>query len=71
MPLLFAGNTLKYERLKISSEIKGNFKFDGNVLEITGGPRLVLFLGTGKNRSMQNSYELGLHSQFPLVRKYE
>ena len=32
--LLFAGNTLKFERLKISSEIKGNFKLDGNVLEI-------------------------------------
>ena len=30
----FAGNTLKFERLKISSEIKGNFKLDGNVLEI-------------------------------------
>ena len=30
----FAGNTLKFERLKISSEIKGNFKSDGNVLEI-------------------------------------
>ena len=29
--LLFAGNTLK---LEISSEIKGNFKLDGNVLEI-------------------------------------
>ena len=29
----FAGNTLKFERLKISSEIKGNFKLDGNVLE--------------------------------------
>ena len=27
-------NTLKFERLKISSEIKGNFKLDGNVLEI-------------------------------------
>ena len=34
MHLLFAGNTLKFERLKISSEIKGNFKLDGNVLEI-------------------------------------
>ena len=32
--LLFAGNTLKFERLKISSEIKGNFKLDGNVIEI-------------------------------------
>ena len=32
--LLFAGNTLKFEKLKISSEIKGNFKLDGNVLEI-------------------------------------
>ena len=32
--LLFAGNTLKFERLKIPSEIKGNFKLDGNVLEI-------------------------------------
>ena len=32
--LLFAGNTLNFERLKISSEIKGNFKLDGNVLEI-------------------------------------
>ena len=31
---IFAGNTLKFERLKISSEIKGNFKLDGNVLEI-------------------------------------
>ena len=30
----FAGNTLKFERLKIISEIKGNFKLDGNVLEI-------------------------------------
>ena len=30
----FAGNTLKFERLKISSEIKGNFKLDGNVLKI-------------------------------------
>ena len=30
----FAGNTLKFERLKISLEIKGNFKLDGNVLEI-------------------------------------
>ena len=30
----FAGNTLKFERLKISSEIKGNFKLDGDVLEI-------------------------------------
>ena len=30
----FAGNTLKFERLRISSEIKGNFKLDGNVLEI-------------------------------------
>ena len=30
----FAGNTLKFERLKISSEIKGNFKLDGIVLEI-------------------------------------
>ena len=27
-------NTLKFERLKISSEIKGNFKLDGIVLEI-------------------------------------
>ena len=34
LKLLFAGNTLKFERLKISSEIKGNFKLDGNVLEI-------------------------------------
>ena len=34
MHLLFAGNTLKFERLKISSEIKGNLKLDGNVLEI-------------------------------------
>ena len=32
--LLFAGNTLKFERLKIFSEIKGNFKLDGNVLKI-------------------------------------
>ena len=32
--LLFAGNTLKFERLKISSEIKGNFKLDGNILKI-------------------------------------
>ena len=32
--LLFAGYTLQFERLKISSEIKGNFKLDGNVLEI-------------------------------------
>ena len=31
--LLFAGNALKFERLKISSKIKGNFKLDGNVLE--------------------------------------
>ena len=30
----FAGNTLKFERLKISSEIKGNFKLDGNILKI-------------------------------------
>ena len=34
LQLLFAGNTLKFEILKISSEIKGNFKLDGNVLEI-------------------------------------
>ena len=34
MHLLFAGNTLKFERLRISSEIKGNFKLDGNFLEI-------------------------------------
>ena len=27
--LLFASNTLKFERLKISSEIKGNFKLQG------------------------------------------
>ena len=32
--LLFAGNILKFERLKISSEIKGNFKLDGNILKI-------------------------------------
>ena len=32
--LLFAGIALRFERLKISSEIKGNFKLDGNVLEI-------------------------------------
>ena len=30
----FAGNTLKFERLKISSEIQGNFKLDGNILKI-------------------------------------
>ena len=30
--LLFAGIALRFERLKISSEIKGNFKLDGNVL---------------------------------------
>ena len=30
----FAGNALKFERLKISSEIKGNFKSDGNFLKI-------------------------------------
>ena len=30
----FAGIALRFERLKISSEIKGNFKLDGNVLEI-------------------------------------
>ena len=34
MHLLFAGIALRFERLKISSEIKGNFKLDGNVLEI-------------------------------------
>ena len=32
--MYISGNTLKFERLKISSEIKGNFKLDGNVLEI-------------------------------------
>ena len=32
--LLLADNTLKFERLNISSEIKGNFNLDGNVLEI-------------------------------------
>ena len=32
--LLFAVIALRFERLKISSEIKGNFKLDGNVLEI-------------------------------------
>ena len=32
--LLFASNNLKFERLKISSEIKGNFKLDGNILKI-------------------------------------
>ena len=34
----------------------------------TGGPRLVRFLGPGKNRTMRNSYQWVLHSQFPLVR---
>ena len=32
--LLFAGIALRFERLKISSEIKGNFKLDGNVLKV-------------------------------------
>ena len=32
--LLFAVIALRFERLKISSEIKGNFKLNGNVLEI-------------------------------------
>ena len=32
--MYISGNTLKFERLKISSEIKGNFKLDGNILEI-------------------------------------
>ena len=32
--LLYAGIALRFERWKISSEIKGNFKLDGNVLEI-------------------------------------
>ena len=32
--LLFAGIALRSERLNISSEIKGNFNLDGNVLEI-------------------------------------
>jgi hypothetical protein len=31
----FAGIALRFERLKISSKIKGNFKLDGNVLEIS------------------------------------
>ena len=35
---------------------------------VTGGPRLVRFLGPGKNRTMRDLYQLGLHSQFPLVR---
>ena len=34
MHSIFAGIALRFERLKISSEIKGNFKLDGNVLEI-------------------------------------
>ena len=37
-------------------------------LTITGGPRLVRFLGFGKNRTIRNSYQWVLHSQFPLVR---
>ena len=31
--LLFAGIALRFERLKVSSEIRGNFKLDGNILE--------------------------------------
>ena len=54
--LLFAGNTLKFERLKISSEIKGNFKLDGNVLEIAlwlySAP---LIWNTKNNSSLQKS----------------
>ena len=34
LQLNFVGNTLQFERLKICSEIKGNFKLGGNVLEI-------------------------------------
>ena len=33
----------------------------------TGGPRLVQFLGFGKNRTMRNLYQRVLHSQFPLL----
>ena len=36
----------------------------------TGGPRLVRILGFGKNRTMRNSYQCVLHSQFPLVLFY-
>ena len=62
MHLLFAGIALRFERLKISSEIKGNFKLDGNVLEIALQKYFALRIERLKNNlSLQKSREITVY----------